>query len=86
MVLLFIQVYTGDVFELTGTGNQTKLGQNKHVPHIKWTQADQFINQATVFIFCVQLIIMFVFGIAGDVWSNTGQQKVCTMIDTLLTF
>jgi magnesium-transporting ATPase (P-type) len=49
------------------TGNETKIGKNKKTAKIKWTRTDEFLNRATIFIFCCQLLIMASLGITGDI-------------------
>ncbi|GAM27196.1 hypothetical protein SAMD00019534_103710 [Acytostelium subglobosum LB1] len=48
------------------TGNETKVGKNKKVPASKWTKLDRSINNITIFIFCLQLTLVFIFGAIGD--------------------
>lgn len=51
------------------TGNDTKIGQNKSHPPIKWTQMDRFVNKLVAFVFIFQLLIVIVLGVLGNVWS-----------------
>jgi magnesium-transporting ATPase (P-type) len=53
------------------TGNETKIGNNKQKPKIKWTRIDYFINRIVVFIFLLQLAIGSALGITGNVLSST---------------
>ncbi|EGC40136.1 hypothetical protein DICPUDRAFT_93437 [Dictyostelium purpureum] len=48
------------------TGNETKLGKNKMEVPTKWTKLDKEINKITIFIFCLQLTLVLIFGIIGD--------------------
>ena len=47
------------------TGNETKLGMNKHLPHTKWTKIDLAIQRLSRMVFCLQFIIVVIFGILG---------------------
>jgi magnesium-transporting ATPase (P-type) len=51
------------------TGNDTKIGQNKSHPPIKWTQMDRFVNKLVAIVFVFQLLIVIVLGVLGNVWS-----------------
>ena len=59
------------------TGNETKVGKNKAKPPVKWTKQDKFINRVTIFIFCFQLTLVFVFGFIGNIWQYTREGQVC---------
>jgi phospholipid-translocating ATPase len=43
-------------------GAKTKLGMNQQPPPVKWTQIERFINRASVFIFCVQILFAILCG------------------------
>lgn len=52
------------------TGNETKIGMNKHKAKKKWTKIDLKIDDITRWIFAFQLTIVLAFGIAGNVLSS----------------
>ncbi|ORX88939.1 phospholipid-translocating P-type ATPase [Basidiobolus meristosporus CBS 931.73] len=49
------------------TGNETKIGMNKREPPIKLTKIDRQIERASMIIFIIQLSLVFLNGIVGDV-------------------
>jgi len=50
------------------TGNETKFGKNRGHPPFKYTKVDHLINRVAVIIFLFQLLLVFIFGVYGDVW------------------
>lgn len=63
------------------TGNETKFGKNKKAPPTKFTRTDGFINNISATVFLVQLILVIIFGIIGDIWSeNSGVAASYLMI------
>ncbi|KYQ90011.1 P-type ATPase [Tieghemostelium lacteum] len=62
------------------TGNETKIGKNKMAPPTKWTKLDRSINRITIFIFCMQLFLVLIFGIIGDL-QRLKDEKTCWYLD-----
>jgi magnesium-transporting ATPase (P-type) len=54
------------------TGMETRVGMNTKPPEQKVTQADAMINKCSVVIFCIQLLVVLVFGITGSVLNLAG--------------
>jgi magnesium-transporting ATPase (P-type) len=52
------------------TGNESKFGRNTRPPPTKYTRTDGFINGVSAGIFCIQLLLVLVFGWVGDVWQT----------------
>lgn len=52
------------------TGNETKFGKNKKTPPTKYTLTDGFINNVSASIFGFQLLLVFIFGIIGDTFTD----------------
>jgi len=52
------------------TGNETKFGKNKKTPPTKYTVTDGFINNVSASIFAFQLLLVFIFGIVGDTFTD----------------
>jgi magnesium-transporting ATPase (P-type) len=52
------------------TGNETKFGKNKKAPPTKFTRTDGFINNISATVFLLQLILVIIFGVIGDFWSD----------------
>lgn len=67
------------------TGNQTRLGQNKHVPPTKWTKIDRLVNYITVLIFLFQLIAVLVLGVTGDVVNDEFGSRAWYLVMTAAT-
>lgn len=65
------------------TGNDTKIGQNKSHPPIKWTQMDRYVNKLVAFVFIFQLVIVIVLGVLGNVWSVYFTSEVRTVTDNI---
>ncbi|XP_010276647.1 PREDICTED: phospholipid-transporting ATPase 2 [Nelumbo nucifera] len=57
------------------TGNETKLGMSRGIPEPKLTAVDAMIDKLTGAIFLFQIVVVFVLGIAGNVWKNTEARK-----------
>eukprot|EP01133_Synstelium_polycarpum_P007008 gene7008-8143_t len=57
------------------TGNETKIGKNKKIPPTKWTKLDRSINRITIAIFSLQLFLVAVFGIVGEIMRR---QEIAT--------
>jgi phospholipid-translocating ATPase len=53
------------------TGNETKFGKNKKTPPTKYTLTDGFINNVSASIFAFQLVLVFIFGIVGDTFTDS---------------
>lgn len=51
-------------------GNETKFGKNKRIPPTKYTKTDTLINEFAGLIFVFQLAIVFILGIAGNMWKE----------------
>ncbi len=49
------------------SGNETKFGNNKKSPPPKLTKADKLIDRFSAYIFVLQLVLVIIFGIVGDV-------------------
>ncbi|EGG19357.1 P-type ATPase [Cavenderia fasciculata] len=58
------------------TGNETKIGKNKKIPPTKWTKLDHSINRITVFIFCLQLSLVLIFGMIGEFIRSSEKESV----------
>ncbi len=52
---------------LAPAGNETKFGNNKKSPPPKLTKADKIIDRFSAYIFILQLVLVIIFGIVGDV-------------------
>lgn len=50
------------------TGNETKVGMNKHPTPTKWTQIDRKINRTSMMIFVLQLILTVLWGVLGKIF------------------
>ena len=48
-------------------GNETKFGNNKKSPPPKLTKTDRLIDRFSGLIFLLQLVLVVIFGIVGDV-------------------
>ena len=68
------------VYKHSLQGNQTKVGQNKAKPPVKWTKSDKVINKCTIFIFITQLLLVLIFGITGDVEAADRGEDVCDIV------
>lgn len=53
------------------SGNETKFGKNKKSPPTKYTKTDAFINSVSASVFALQLMLVIIFGIVGDVWNES---------------
>jgi len=51
-------------------GNQTKFGQNKQDPKVKWTKSDNLMDTVAIVIFLVQIFLVFLLGIAGNLLNG----------------
>eukprot|EP01133_Synstelium_polycarpum_P007005 gene7005-8136_t len=57
------------------TLDETKIGKNKKIPPTKWTKLDRSINRITIAIFSLQLFLVAVFGIVGEIMRR---QEIAT--------
>ncbi|ORY03000.1 phospholipid-translocating P-type ATPase [Basidiobolus meristosporus CBS 931.73] len=53
------------------TGNETKIGMNKRVPPVKLTKIDRQVERASMMIFVIQLCLVLLNGIIGDVQQES---------------
>jgi magnesium-transporting ATPase (P-type) len=63
------------------TGNETKLGMNKHKPPIKLTQLDARVDRTSRVIFGAQLAMVLMLGIAGNIHGMTLVKKHSYLFD-----
>ncbi|KAK9764787.1 hypothetical protein K7432_007425 [Basidiobolus ranarum] len=49
------------------TGNETKIGMNKQVPPVKLTKIDRQVERASMMIFVIQLSLVLLNGVIGDI-------------------
>jgi len=54
------------------TGNETKVGQNKHAPPVKVSKADVMVNRFVVWVFTLQCAIVAFLGFLGSSWKGAG--------------
>lgn len=55
------------------TGQETKLGMNKRMPRTKLTRADRRIDFISRLVFLMQLVLVIVLGVTGNVINTPGR-------------
>lgn len=68
------------------TGNETKIGMNKTQPPTKWTRVDKYINRATIAIFVLQLVLVIIFGLLGNLIRVAIKEKAWYLLDAYIVW